>query len=199
MRKASSCRLLKRKQVKDLIDFDKGWLYMQKIIPEQLTDNCFDLIGKQWAMVTSCGADGKVNTMTASWGGLGILWRKPVSFVFLRPQRFTRELVDDGQRFSLCFLPERYRDQMNYCGSHSGRDEDKLKACGLSSLTLDDTPVLTHSRLALVCRKLYRQALDPDCFIDKSCLESNYPQMDYHIMYVSEIISAYADVEEPVL
>ena len=98
---------------------------MQKLSPYELPLNAFQAIGKQWAMITTQRGD-TVNTMTASWGGVGILWNKPVTYVFLRPQRFTRELLDGSELFSVCFLPEDYRKQLSYCGAHSGRDGDKL-------------------------------------------------------------------------
>lgn len=49
-------------------------------------ENAFDLIGKKWMLVTA-GTKDSFNTMTASWGGIGWLWNKPVAFVFIRPER----------------------------------------------------------------------------------------------------------------
>ena len=118
-------------------------------------------------------------------------WNKPVTYVFLRPQRFTRELLDGSELFSVCFLPEDYRKQLSYCGAHSGRDGDKLAACGFSALHLDGAPVLAQSQTALTCRKLFCQQLDPAGFIDTSLDAANYPQKDYHFLYVSEILGAY--------
>ncbi len=164
---------------------------MKKITPQELNKNAFDLIGKQWAMVTTKSADGRVNTMPASWGGIGILWHKPVTYIFLRPQRYTRELMDASETFSACFLPEEYREQLQYCGKHSGRDTDKLAACKFEAITLDDAPALAQSELVITCRKLYRQKFDPACFIDSELDEKNYPNQDYHFVYVSEILGVY--------
>ena len=49
-----------------------------EIKPELLSDNCFKLIGTDWMLITA-GRKGAFNTMTASWGGLGILWHKKLS------------------------------------------------------------------------------------------------------------------------
>ena len=57
----------------------------QKIPPEEITRNPFTLIGKDWLLVTA-EKDGRANTMTASWGGLGVLWGKPVAFIFFIPK-----------------------------------------------------------------------------------------------------------------
>ena len=53
-----------------------------------MKEDIWDLIGKQWMLVTAGPAD-EFNTMTASWGGIGWLWNKPVAFVFIRPERYT--------------------------------------------------------------------------------------------------------------
>lgn len=164
---------------------------MNKITPQELNKNPFDLIGKQWAMITTKSADGHVNTMTASWGGVGILWNKPVTYIFLRPQRYTRELMDASETFSTCFLPESYRKELQYCGSHTGREVDKLAICGFEAVTLDNTPVLAQSEVAFTCRKLFRQKLDPASFVDPSIDAANYPNKDYHFCYVGEILGVY--------
>ena len=49
-----------------------------EIKAEELKDNPFDLIGKQWMLITA-GNEEKCNTMTASWGGVGIMWGKPTA------------------------------------------------------------------------------------------------------------------------
>ncbi len=75
----------------------------KEIKPEELTKNPFHMIGKEWMLVTA-EKDGKVNTMTASWGGVGIMWGKPVAYVFIRPQRYTKEFIDGTDTFSLSIL-----------------------------------------------------------------------------------------------
>ena len=59
-----------------------------EISPYGINDNTFELIGKDWALVTA-GEPGDFNTMTISWGGMGIMWNRPVAFTFIRPQRYT--------------------------------------------------------------------------------------------------------------
>ena len=81
----------------------------------------FAMIGRQW-MLVSAEKEGRVNTMTASWGGMGVMWGKDVAFVFLRPQRFTKEFVDDAGRFTLSFYGEEHRADLAYLGRVSGRD-----------------------------------------------------------------------------
>ena len=49
--------------------------------------NPFTKIGKEWALVTA-GNKEKANTMTVSWGGVGVLWGKNVAFIFVRDSRY---------------------------------------------------------------------------------------------------------------
>ena len=83
--------------------------------------NPFDKISRQWMLVTA-GDNDSSNTMTASWGGVGIMWGKPVATVYIRPQRYTKEFIDQNEYFTLSFLSEEYRKALNVCGSVSGRN-----------------------------------------------------------------------------
>ena len=159
---------------------------MKIIKPEELQKNVFSMIGKEWLLVTA-EKDGKVNTMTASWGGLGVMWGKNVAFIVLRPQRYTKEFVDAGETFSLSVLDGEYRKTLNYLGTVSGRDENKVEKSGLTVEHEDGTLYFGEANTALVCRKLYAQPYDPSCFIDKACDERWYPEKDYHTMYIAEI------------
>ena len=86
--------------------------------------NPFTKIGKEWALITA-GNKEKYNTMTVSWGGMGILWGKKVAFLFIRDSRYTKEFIDNNDLLSISFLSEQYRDALNYCGTHSGRTENR--------------------------------------------------------------------------
>lgn len=102
-----------------------------RIDPKELDQNVFSMIGEQWMLVTA-GTVERCNTMTASWGGLGVLWGKPVATVYIRPQRYTLEFVEREDCFTLSFFGEEYRKALALCGSKSGRDVDKVKECGFT-------------------------------------------------------------------
>ena len=95
-----------------------------------MTGNVFDMIGKQW-MLVGAEKQGKINAMTASWGGLGVMWGKNVAFVFIRETRYTKEFVDNEETFSLSFFGEEKREMLGYMGKISGRDEDKIEKSNL--------------------------------------------------------------------
>lgn len=158
-------------------------------IPVCELENAMKLIGKDWLLITVRDGE-RVNAMTASWGSLGVLWNKDVCTCFIRPQRHTYSLAEREERFSFAVLPETRRDALRYCGSHSGRDGDKLSAAGLSAFELDGVPVIAEADVLLICRKLYADDLKEGCFLDGSLL-SNYKDGDYHRFYVCEIEKAY--------
>lgn len=158
----------------------------KEIKPEELNNNVFQLIGKDWMLITAEN-NNKVNTMTASWGGFGIMFNKNVVSVVLRPQRYTKEFVDNSDTFSLTFLDESFRDQLKYLGSASGRNEDKITKSNLTVNHLDGTPYFQEGNIIIICKKIYAQPLNPDCFIDNKLDEQYYPQKDYHTFYMAEI------------
>jgi flavin reductase (DIM6/NTAB) family NADH-FMN oxidoreductase RutF len=134
--------------------------------------------------------EGRVNTMTASWGGLGVIWSRNVAYVVIRPQRYTKEFIDASDTLSLSFYDEAYRNKLNYLGAVSGRDEDKIAKAGLTRVDCEGVPYFDEANLVLICRKLYAQELKPECFIDKSLDGKYYPDKDYHTMFIVEIVKA---------
>ena len=154
----------------------------------ELSDNFFKKIGTEWALLSASKSD-KCNGMTVSWGGVGVLWNKNVFFCFVRPQRYTKEFCDASEVFTLSFFDESKKNALKLCGTKSGRDCDKFTLAGLSPVIGDGGVVdFEESTLTLVGRKLYAGELFPECFVDKNIDASNYPNKDYHTMYVCEII-----------
>lgn len=160
----------------------------EAIQPEQLRENPFQLIGKEWMLVTA-GTLEAFNTMTASWGGMGVLWNRPVAFAFVRPQRYTFEFMNRAEMFTLSFFERRYREALNFCGTHSGRDVDKMAATGLRPIAVEPTAVtFTQARLVFVCRKLYAQDLEGGAFTVPEVDAEMYARHDYHRMFIGELL-----------
>ena len=135
---------------------------MKKIDVKSLQDNVFSLIGDRW-MLSTAGTAERCNTMTASWGGLGVLWGAPAATIYLRPQRYTKEFVDREEYFTLAFFGEEQRK----CGA----------------------PYFEEAELVLVCRKRYAQEMDPQA-IPQDAKDRFYPEKDYHTMYIGEVVEA---------
>lgn len=159
---------------------------MKQIEPTALEKSPFEMIGKDWMLITS-GDKEKYNTMTASWGGVGVLWNKNVVFAFVRPQRFTYEFLNDNDYFSLSFFSQEYKNALAYCGKYSGRDVDKAKECNLTANFNENAPYFDEAETVIICKKLYIQDMKEECFLDKDLL-SNYAGDDYHRVFVAQIV-----------
>jgi flavin reductase (DIM6/NTAB) family NADH-FMN oxidoreductase RutF len=160
-------------------------------------------IGQDWMLITAGDArpdgSGDWNTMTASWGGLGVLWGRDVAFMFIRPSRRTFDFANGNELFTLSFFDESRREALNFAGSNSGRDHDKAAKTGLTPLVFDQG--IAEARAAIgfkeaesiiVCRKLYTHDFDPAYFLDAPLIEKAYNGRDYHRMYIGEILRVLA-------
>lgn len=160
----------------------------KEMLPKELTENTFRMIGDDWMLITAMDpATGKYNTMTASWGGFGVLFHKPVAYIFIRPQRYTKEFVDKTDSVTLSFFGGEMRKALQICGSKSGRECDKIKEAGLSPFIDGKIVGFREADKIFVCRKLYAGDLLKEGFFSDKIPESVYAQGDYHTMYILEI------------
>lgn len=157
---------------------------------DELEFNPFEKIGKEWALI-SAGSKLKANAMTVSWGGVGVLWGKNVVFLFVRGSRYTKELIDANDFLSVSFLNQGYKDALNYCGTHSGRDEDKIAGAGLTWNYKHSIPFIDEGNLVFLCQKLAAAPITEEAFLSPHIKEW-YTDGDMHTMYVAEIIEVLA-------
>lgn len=157
---------------------------MKEIRPYELTGNLFTMLDKDWMLITA-GDQRGCNTMTASWGGFGVLWGRCVAHAYIRPTRYTYEFVEKSDRFTLTFFGGAKRDALTLCGKKSGRDGDKIAEAGLVPVYGEGTTWFEDASVVLICKKIYAYDIDPACMIDRS-IESNYHN-DYHRAYIGEI------------
>ena len=106
------------------------------IKPEELNDNTFKLIGSDWMLITSGDKD-VFNTMTASWGSMGVLWHKQVCFIFVRPQRYTFEFTEKYPKFSLSFFEKEHKDANEPGDANTVEKEDHLSNEHIFAMTID--------------------------------------------------------------
>ena len=161
-----------------------------KIDPKEITDNPFKLIGDDWALL-SAGVAEKCNTMTVSWGGVGVIWGGPAAVAYVRQTRYTKEFMDANDLFTLSFFDEDQRQALALCGRVSGRDCDKVAQAGLTPVNLDGVATFEQARLVLVCRKQFVSFMDPESFVDKAVLDKWYADQNYHTQYIGAIEAAY--------
>ena len=168
---------------------------LREIDYQNLQFNPMTMIGQEWMLITAGNMVRGVNTMTAAWGHLGSIWdlpgRKshlPTACIYVRPQRYTKEFVDREEFFTLSVFDDRWKKQLSYLGTASGRNENKIEKAGLTPVYEDDTTWFAEAKLVFVCRKLYQQEMWEECFVDQELVERNYPKRDFHTMYIGEIV-----------
>lgn len=158
-----------------------------KISPKEISENPIKLIGQDW-MLISAGSPEKFNSMTASWGGIGFMWNKPVAFAVIRPTRYTFKFVESRKRFTLSFFSQNYKKALGIFGSKSGRDCDKVAESGLTPFfTESGAPAYEEAKLILDCSAIYSQTLDESAFLDSEALKKWYSSDPLHKLYVAEI------------
>lgn len=164
---------------------------LKEVDVKSLDINPFTSIGDEWMLITA-GDEASHNTMTASWGALGVIWGSPAATCYIRQSRYTKEFVDAGELFTLSFFdPAQYRRALTHLGTVSGRDEDKIAAVGLTPVAVDGTVTFAEAKLTLVCRKELEAYLAPEGFVDKDANAKWYADHDYHTMYIGKIEHAY--------
>ena len=161
---------------------------MKEITLNELSFNPWDKIGKDWFLLTS-GDESGYNTMTASWGFMGFMWRKSVFTTVVRPTRYTYEFMEKNDLFTVSFFDEKYRPALSFCGSYSGRDVDKAQKTGLDPLFIDGTTAFEQAETVLVCKKIYAQDMDVSCLAEEiKPINGNDP---IHKQYIGEILRVY--------
>ncbi len=158
---------------------------------DQMECNPFKMIGKDWMLVTA-GNEEKANTMTASWGGVGVMWGKNVAFVFIRDSRYTKEFIDREGRFSLSFPQEKYRKEMKFLGTVSWRDEDKISEAKVNVGYHNGVPYIDEANMVLICRVMSQTPVKKEGFLDETIDSQWYSSKDYHNMYIAEITDVLA-------
>lgn len=159
----------------------------ERIDPKEFICNPFEQISGEWLLLAA-QKDGAANAMTCSWGGLGVLWRKNVAFIFVRHSRYTLEFMEGAESFSLSWFDDPGHKLLGYFGKVSGRDEDKIAKSGLVWADCEGAPCFESAKLTMVCRRLYSQDILPEGFIDSDIIQGCYGDNDYHRMYVGEIL-----------
>jgi flavin reductase (DIM6/NTAB) family NADH-FMN oxidoreductase RutF len=161
---------------------------LKKISLDEFNFNAFS-IKDEWFLISSGDKD-NYNTMTASWGGFGVLWHKNVASIYIRPQRYTYEFVEKNDLFTICFFDKSYKDALKFCGSNSGREIDKASSCHLTPQEFDGAVGFNEASAVFVCKKLYYDDLKPENFLCDDIMK-NYANNDFHRLYIGEIISVF--------
>ena len=139
------------------------------------------------ALLTVVTDDGRINTMTVSWGCAGIIWGKEICTVLVRPQRHTFSLCEDAQKMTLTFFGEHRKSTLALCGTKSGADIDKFEACALKYTIEDGFVTFEDAKYTLKLQKLYADDLKKEAFTHTGPLKF-YENDDFHRAYVCEVV-----------
>jgi len=162
----------------------------KRIAPDKIPGNIVKMLSEDWMLITG-GNDEKFNPMTASWGGLGYLYNKPVTFCFINPARYTYDIMDKGDTYTLTFYTETYREALNYCGHHSGKDKDKVKEAGLTPITTPSgSKAFSEAWMIIECRKMVSQTINIDGISDPE-LRKQWAGKAMHKMFIGEILNVW--------
>ena len=161
----------------------------KQIAPDKIPGNIYKMLAENWMLVTA-GNDAQFNMMTASWGGLGHLYNKPVAFCFINPTRHTFQLLENQDTYTLSFYNETYRDALNYCGNHSGKNEDKVKGSGLTPITTPSgSKAFSEAWMIIECKKMVAQKFTPESIYNPEA-KTKWGK-DLHKMFIGEIINVW--------
>ena len=160
----------------------------QPVDPEDIESGPYTFVGNK-IIITSTDGD-KVNLTAAKWGGIGYLWDKRLVFIFVRKNRYTRELLDATGEFSVSFVDQtEFRGALKYLSLVSGRDEDKVAGSRLNIGYYEGIPYVEEAGEVLVCRTAFRQEMEKEGFIDEALAEQFYKsEDDYHVLYAGELL-----------
>lgn len=162
----------------------------RSITPDKIPGNIINMLREDWMLITA-GNDRQFNMMTAGWGGLGMMFGKPVAFCFIAPTRHTYQLMEKNDTYTLSFYTEAYRDVLKLCGSKSGKDVDKVKESGLTPLTTPNgSKAFSEAWMIIECRKTVAQSITPEAITDPK-LKEEWSTKQLYKMFIGEIINVW--------
>lgn len=162
----------------------------KRIDPEKIPGNIIKMLNEDWMLITA-GDRTKFNMMTASWGGLGVLFGKPSAFCFINPMRYTYSLMEQGDTYTLTFYTEAYRDALELCGTVSGKDTDKVEASGLTPITTPSgAQAFSEAWMIIECRKMVAQPLSQAVIVDPTVRQS-FDGKPVNTLFIGEILNVW--------
>lgn len=160
---------------------------MSEIKISDLSFNAFDLL-PNWALV-SAGTKANYDAMTISWGGFGSLWNKYVATIYIRPQRYTKNLLDKEDYYTISFFDSKYKNDLIYLGRTSKNDTlDKMSNINITPIIKDNIITYPEATITFVCKKMYHSPLIKEGFTDTNLITENYSHNDFSIIYIGEIV-----------
>jgi len=165
----------------------------EAVAAEDFDENIFKLVGKDFTVIT---AGETPNSMVASWGGVGIMFNKPVTWNFLRANRFTLEKIRETGTYTMCYFPDQYKGDIMQFGMKSGRNTDKMAQTKLTPMmTPDGYPAYAEAKIIIECKLIAASTVSKDEFYTeeaKTFLQEGFDDAkDWHKLVYGEITKIY--------
>ena len=155
---------------------------------DQFKINPFTVINDDWFLITA-GDKSKYNTMTASYGAMGICFGKEIMTIYVRPSRYTYEFLENNDYFSICFFDEIYRHGLNVCGNLSGRTSNKVEVAGFTPEFKEKAPYFSEAKTVFICKKVLTHEFNKKDFVNSKVFDSCYDEgEELHTMFMGEIV-----------
>ena len=141
-------------------------------------------------LIGSINNNKEPNFMTIGWGMIGNIWYEPVFITYIRPNRYTFNNLKNHPYFTVnIFFDEDHKDILDYCGSVSFHEENKIKSKNIDyKLNKNNIPYHEDSDIVLDCKVIYESNLD-DTKISKKFREKYYPDDNYHTAFYGKILT----------
>lgn len=123
-------------------------------------------------VMVSCGDMKNANITTVAWTGI-INSNPPLVYISLRPQRHSYELIKNTGEFVINIPNDELVYQADYCGTKSGKDEDKFET---ASLTKEESSKIKAPAIM-------------ECPINLECKVIEEKVLESHNMFIAEIVS----------
>jgi len=145
-------------------------------------------------LLVTQGKRGRPNIMTIGWACLGSLWGRPCLVVLVRPSRYSYRLLEESGEFTVNVLPRNLAEVAAYCGSVSGREQDKFAARALTAMPARQVrpPVVGECVIHYECRVIHYNDSRATT-MPPNIVQLAYPDGDRHRLYYGEILAVYAD------
>lgn len=163
----------------------------QKIEPTEIEGNAVKMFADDWFELAA-GQEGDMNLMTIAWGSLGELWGRPVVTVYVSTSRYTNQFMEKNDYFTITHFPASMREKLQYLGTVSGRDEDKVKGANLSvEFTELGNPIFAEADLAIECKKIYAEQFKVELMPVEQREWYNNSGNGIHVAYIGEVVNVW--------
>ena len=130
----------------------------------------------QAVLVTCVDGGEKTNPITISWH-CPISKKPPLYAISVAPTRYSHDIIKESEEFVINFVPYELVENVHFCGSHSGRNIDKIK----------------ESRFALVDSEKVKTKYIKECYALLECKLFKFISLGDHTLFVGEIVNILAD------